>query len=184
MKRKNISGFSILQFWAGKKDYNDILWIVDPGEKTCFKCGFLAEEIGDKETLRSFWNKSTKLEKAHIVPHSLGGTEEPRNIIFLCSRCHELCPDTIDYDLNLKWISDHRNDLVHNIGIPALSGFTKVELERLSLVHPNHIKEQMNKKTGLHGFNVSDSSIVLGLKQVFREILEQEEGEEKHERTD
>lgn len=173
MERKHISGYSIFEYWAGKKDHDDNLWILDPGEKTCFKCGHMDYEIKKGETLQRFWNKRTGLEKAHIVPHALGGTEEPYNIIFLCSECHAECPDTIDYGANLKWISEHRKGIEIDLAYSFLSSLTQAEIEvAVTIENPSILREQIMKRIGMHGFSVSNSSMEVALRQVLQELID------------
>lgn len=51
---------------------------------------------------RSQWNK---FERAHIVPHMLGGSNEPSNFVLLCKECHLENPNTKHEDIYFKWIS-------------------------------------------------------------------------------
>ena len=45
------------------------------------------------------------LQKCHLTPKSLGGSEDPSNIVPLCRRCHYTAPDVIDPQVMLKWIA-------------------------------------------------------------------------------
>ncbi len=55
--------------------------------------------------IRSAWNDCTELDRCHIVPQSLGGTDEPENIFLMCKRCHDSAPDTTSKELFLCWVS-------------------------------------------------------------------------------
>lgn len=57
----------------------------------CYACG-IEEEGG--------------LERAHIVPHSLGGSCEADNLFLLCSYCHKENPDTIYRDMFFHYIKN------------------------------------------------------------------------------
>ena len=50
-----------------------------------------------------------RLQKCHIVPRSLGGLDEPLNIIPLCGVCHDKQPDTADPEAVWQWIQDESN---------------------------------------------------------------------------
>ena len=49
----------------------------------------------------------TKLQKCHIVPHSLGGSDSPQNLVLLCRLCHEEGPNVIDSEIFWDWINAH-----------------------------------------------------------------------------
>jgi hypothetical protein len=45
--------------------------------------------------------------RAHIVPHSTGGTNVPSNYLLLCERCHREQPDAQPRPMQLEWLRDH-----------------------------------------------------------------------------
>lgn len=50
------------------------------------------------------WERAT-LERAHIIPAGLGGSNATNNIILLCSPCHRAAPDWDDPWEMAVWIS-------------------------------------------------------------------------------
>jgi len=58
------------------------------------------------EALERCWRCSAKtiLHRAHIVPHSLGGLDEPSNMVLLCNRCHGEAPNVRDSDFLWVWL--------------------------------------------------------------------------------
>jgi len=44
------------------------------------------------------------LQRCHIIPHALGGRDEPANIVLLCSRCHAEGPNVSDPEIMWDWI--------------------------------------------------------------------------------
>ena len=52
-----------------------------------------------------------RLEKCHIVPHSLGGGNEPSNYYLLCCACHTESPDTSIPSIFFKWLRNKKNYL-------------------------------------------------------------------------
>jgi len=44
------------------------------------------------------------LQRCHIIPHSLGGKDEPANIVLLCSRCHAEGPNVTDPEIMWDWL--------------------------------------------------------------------------------
>lgn len=58
------------------------------------------------DTLTHCWRCGTesKLEKCHIVPHALGGKDEPSNYVLLCHRCHLEGPNVSDPKYMWDWL--------------------------------------------------------------------------------
>lgn len=52
------------------------------------------------------WNcgASGKLEKAHIIPHALGGADRADNYVLLCNICHSQAPNTTNKQDIWDWI--------------------------------------------------------------------------------
>ena len=73
----------------------------------CFAC---SHPIHSKSTRKDrekhwedVWNR-TRLEGAHIVPHSKGGESIPSNIVLLCRDCHRDNPDSLNETFFWKWL--------------------------------------------------------------------------------
>lgn len=50
------------------------------------------------------------LQRCHIIPHSLGGSNHPSNLFLMCDRCHTASPDTSEEIYFWKWfdrVEDH-----------------------------------------------------------------------------
>jgi hypothetical protein len=60
-------------------------------ETHCWKCG---REM------------SKNLQRCHIIPASLGGSNEPDNFVLLCSRCHSLAPNINNPDVMWEWLKE------------------------------------------------------------------------------
>ena len=71
----------------------------DWGEPCCWACGWYKNDRADygvaamKDPLSS-WDKANWLERCHIVPHMLGGSNDASNLVLLCKKCHKAAPDT------------------------------------------------------------------------------------------
>lgn len=48
------------------------------------------------------------LERCHIIPDSLGGKDEPGNIVLLCKRCHQEGPNVTDPEIMWDWIKAYK----------------------------------------------------------------------------
>ena len=80
----------------------------------------VAPDWGDWDT---DWNmcwccghSTIHLQKCHLTPRSLGGSDDPSNIVPLCSLCHDKAPDVLDPQVMIDWIKDNQNSL-SNFGL-------------------------------------------------------------------
>tara|TARA_B100000287_G_scaffold397130_1_gene413393 strand:+ start:1458 stop:2249 length:792 start_codon:yes stop_codon:yes gene_type:complete len=70
----------------------------DWGEPCCWACGWYKDDQADygvshfQNPLVS-WERVDWLEKCHIIPHMLGGSNDVSNFVLLCKRCHKEAPD-------------------------------------------------------------------------------------------
>lgn len=72
---------AIAEAWGGDVD-------------ACFACGWV----------------STSLQRAHLVPHALGGSDtDPENFALLCGPCHRDAPDVDDAAVMVRWIDEHES---------------------------------------------------------------------------
>ena len=62
----------------------------------CFACGYTG-------TGKTSWRHAT-LIKAHVVPFSLGGSNDPSNFVLLCCVCHYINPETPSRADYLRWL--------------------------------------------------------------------------------
>jgi hypothetical protein len=87
-KRPGAPSFkAIAQAW--NKDLEDIAH--------CFACGYTG-------TGKTSWG-SANLSKAHVVPFSLGGSNDPNNFVLLCWVCHQINPETPSREHYLTWLN-------------------------------------------------------------------------------
>ena len=78
----------------GIDNYDDYVFpLIDSDEPECFVCG----------------TSMDRLERAHIVPASLGGRDEPSNYVPLCPRCHRNAPNTTDRATFMRYIFREQN---------------------------------------------------------------------------
>lgn len=93
--------------------------VYDWGEPNCWACGRIIpvenepkyQEWIEAEDLKSIWNCRTLrrcTERAHIIPRSLGGKDEPENLFLLCPKCHKESPDTSMPSMFLAWVYQRR----------------------------------------------------------------------------
>ena len=91
MKRERIktSKEEIVKYWFYEKSIDESGLSIDASEANdrCWRCGC-----------------KNNLERCHIVPDSLGGKDEPSNLVLLCHRCHLDNPNISDPEIMWDWI--------------------------------------------------------------------------------
>lgn len=148
--------------------------ISDWGEPTCFACNIRLTQLdisdfqGVKEQnlFGALWNSPSvtkKCERAHIVPHSLGGSSDVNNVVLLCKRCHHDAPDVSDKRMMISWMYKRRKQgnvfvrcrrkameiLENNFGVPGVFA----------------ISTELGKEVTTHGATFSEDSITYGYVQ-------------------
>lgn len=80
-----------VDYWSCFVDECDLSVDWSEGETHCWRCGC-----------------ERKLERCHIIPDSLGGKDEPANIVLLCERCHAEGPNVSDAEIMWDWIKAYK----------------------------------------------------------------------------
>lgn len=70
------------------------------------ECG-LSIDWAEAETRCWRCADETNLQRCHIIPRSIGGTEHPSNLVLLCLKCHREAPNVIDTQFMWKWLRAH-----------------------------------------------------------------------------
>jgi len=113
-KKRPPTKVSIVDYWI--QNAEDLgLEEIDFANPNCFACGqlpsqalgYAANKTNTPKGLK--WSEKTRLQKAHVVPRSLGGNNEPSNFLLLCDICHKECPDIKDRELVLRWVKNRPN---------------------------------------------------------------------------
>lgn len=76
----------IIEYWKSQPQLPcgvTIDW--DTAHEKCWCCGYSDPEFPQYTT-----------ERAHIIPHALGGSADPENFVLLCPECHHESPDVND----------------------------------------------------------------------------------------
>ena len=79
----------IVNYWFFEQMIDESGLSVDAAEayERCWRCGC-----------------EKRLERCHIIPESLGGKDEPSNLVLLCHRCHIENPNISDPEIMWDWI--------------------------------------------------------------------------------
>jgi len=98
-----LSHARIVDYWSSSKQNKYGGWIFiypeDVDYPRCQCCG----------THKKKWDK---LERAHIVPDSIGGENIASNYLLLCSECHKNLPDINNREYLLQYVEDYLGDYI------------------------------------------------------------------------
>jgi len=147
------SRWEIASFWAARKP----LWVVDLGEPACFACGHFKESWDRRKRVPDRWNRS-ELERAHIIAKGTGGSNEPSNLVLLCSFCHGQAPMTTFPAIMERWIDQPRaSELISRVqaGIEDAQQVLEAPL-------PEVTPEQLGKTAKALGVSLHSTSITSG----------------------
>ncbi len=97
----------------------------------CWACGCL-------ENYEEMYPGVGKIERCHIVPKSMGGSNDPFNLFLMCSRCHRRSPDTNDPNIMFAWMEQQYDDKI----------LSAKELEKNLLQYFPEINGDDKKKNG------------------------------------
>ncbi len=80
----------IVDYWTLNQDECGLSVDWAEADKLCWRCAH-----------------KRKLQRCHIIPRSLGGSEEPSNLVLLCGQCHAEAPNVDDPDYMWVWLRAH-----------------------------------------------------------------------------
>lgn len=81
----------IVEYWARHICESDLSVDFSEAHERCWRCGC-----------------KRKLERCHIVPHALGGLDEPSNFVLLCGRCHLDNPNVSNPQIMWDWLKAYK----------------------------------------------------------------------------
>lgn len=163
MRKSMPSNYQIFDYWKDKY-LNDSPIQLDWGEPSCWGCHkpitVETESLLAEANFKEIWNRTSgELERCHIIPKSLGGSNEPDNLFLMCPDCHSKAPNTTNEEIFFDWVKMQRQNCMFGTNVK----------EQKDLI--NHICEQMNIKVKdmvefiEHGdFDISDSISTHGAK--------------------
>ncbi|MFJ8033142.1 HNH endonuclease [Streptomyces sp. NPDC096032] len=97
------SKWKIAQHWNESPRREDFAPHLLLDEPCCFACGWFSERW-KRATAQASWQRAS-LERAHIIPSSLGGSDDVSNLLLLCKPCHQESPDWVDPAQMARWIA-------------------------------------------------------------------------------
>lgn len=111
-----------------------------------------------------------KLQKCHIIPKSLGGSENAENIVPLCAQCHDNAPDVQDKEFMFEWIKKNKNEL-SGFGLGRYYHLVDLVIARTAGMRydSSKFKDCLEKAYSLAGFHFSQSNAGIKMKNSTRE---------------
>lgn len=108
--RRNVilpSKGQIFDYWKGRLlDYG---LFIDWGEPSCWVCGFhydgkydITRPDASWEAILGCWEK-IPLQRCHITPRSLNGSDSVENLFLMCRECHDIAPNTNIPEIFFEW---------------------------------------------------------------------------------
>jgi hypothetical protein len=138
----------IAEYWADQLPYDETELMFDwsDAEFCCWACGLSSGSV--------------ELQRCHIIPHALGGKDEPSNYVLLCGLCHEEAPNIKSETIMWKWLREVRvTNPYGGMACPlakqkALRQFTwKRFLEMIALPNFKKILGKEFNNINTHGFH-------------------------------
>lgn len=160
------SHYEIFEYWKDKwitptgeisnipTSEKSIPVITDWGEPCCWCCKkpiIHPSEIDyqSNSDYKKIWGNDKikqKLQRSHIVPDALGGVDEPSNLFLLCSRCHELSPDTTNYKSFIRYIYATQRESFYGVNLNELSKCIQTSISsRFPMIDCEKVVEQLNR---------------------------------------
>lgn len=109
----------IITYWEQRVDECGLSVDWSEAESHCWRCGY------EKD-----------LERCHIIPDSLGGKDEPSNLVLLCKRCHAEGPNVTDPEIMWDWIKAY--------GVPFYGTFWSIRgMKEYQFIYHKTISQEL-----------------------------------------
>ncbi|AGL02277.1 HNH endonuclease [Desulfoscipio gibsoniae] len=115
----------------------------------------------------------------HIIPKSLGGSDDVDNLFLMCRECHDRSPNTISREIFFEWVSNQnwlkrkREQLLSEL---QTFGFKEKDMEKIySVMSTPDFKKWIKDKIGIHmnqmgyGSTITFSSMVGCIKEYMKQ---------------
>jgi hypothetical protein len=96
---------SILRHWYCSPEF-----CIDLGEPLCWACRdtfrgrhFVVAANPTWQHYVRAWTRAP-LQRCHIIPRSMGGSNDASNLVLMCATCHDFAPDTTDPAYFFDWM--------------------------------------------------------------------------------
>lgn len=132
--------WEIVDYWFSRVDECGLSVDASEAHERCWRCGY-----------------KIKLERCHIIPHSLGGEDIASNLVLLCHRCHLENPNVTDPEIMWDWIRAY--------GTPFYDTFWMLQgMKEYEIIYGKSFKEELKEQ------KIDDEK---RFKELFQEQIEQ-----------
>jgi 5-methylcytosine-specific restriction endonuclease McrA len=163
---------TIADYWTGAEGQRRIQQIKETFEISVTALLCIEHDIAHcwacNKTLRggraAYNTPDLGLERCHIIPRSLGGTDHPSNLFLMCARCHASSPDTGTEVYFWRWfdqVEDHQQGEQRRL--KQSLDISKANIEELSKLDYRqwiaYIKEASEEiETTTHGATIAEGT--------------------------
>lgn len=164
----------IAEYWSknSKIPEEDLMfdWDIEYCSCHCWNCG----------------DKRSTPQRAHIIPHILGGKDVTSNYVLLCGECHAEAPNVNCKDAMWDWIKHNKKffgledtykiqDALARFKEKNSYSFIKLSVEMRDVeTLCNDLKEEY-KKIGVHGSKITTSSLVYLFESLSKRYIKEKE---------
>lgn len=168
-KARKVPGWVLeaIEYWSEKIYEGDtgIDWGDGSAKTNCWRCGC-----------------EKRVQKCHIVPRSLGGSDDVSNLIPLCAICHDEAPNVADPNYMWEWIKNNHGGFTNLFWIQKAfeeAGLTEDQERKICRNHRKFmaaVKRRFNNETGYHfgqgngGSRMNTSTWVWVIRESVKEI--------------
>lgn len=159
--RRNIvlpSKSQIFDYWKDHLFDNGLS--IDFGEPSCWVCGFhydgkydIKRPNASWETILRRWEK-IPLQRCHIIPRSLDGSDSVENLFLMCRECHDTAPNTNIREIFFEWARAQnwlkREQYKFNQALEAFSVAKRDHRQFIKTMNSPAFKMWSEHKTGYH----------------------------------
>jgi hypothetical protein len=169
VKRPNLPAHHLIaQHWIAQPAQR---FVYDLGEPSCFACGWWSQAapVYPDVSIIKAWRQS-RLERAHLTPHALGGGAEVDNLVLLCHTCHTEAPDWRDATIMLSWMEQRQSWLQrrrNSLNREWAAQAPNKSAAYLASMSADELREKLaqalSENGNTHGQLLSDATIVAAL---------------------
>ncbi|WP_376708401.1 HNH endonuclease [Bradyrhizobium australafricanum] len=148
----------IYDYW--KHRLSRLYFHVEPRKPRCWACGFnygarydiKRPDAGWDEILQR-WNR-IPLQRCHIIPRSLNGSDSLSNLFLLCRECHDLTPNTSIPEVFFRWGRTQNWELREDAKLRDAMRAFRIDTDSLrqldQVLNSSEFRYWMSGKFGLH----------------------------------
>lgn len=169
--------WKIARYWFRQREFE-----VDPGQPACFACRWRDDRapVYPSVSVADAWTRS-KLERAHLVPHVLGGSDnDVSNYVMLCQPCHKAAPDWLDPRVMLRWVRGQKHYLAVRAE-EAIAAWATLWPDRpltaalIKGADRTALSTLLQQKAGTHAHRLKPTTVIAALGELTADVADDSE---------